>query len=932
MNKQLQTVMDFIQQNENISAEEKSILVKEIKKVSSDLEIAVFKLERTENVKRTTAILLEETIEELEQKRKAVEAQNRELGIESSLERVRTVAMGMRKPDDMLEVCRIISQQSENLGIKEIRNVQTAIIYEEKGTYLNYEYYAKHDKLLVTEVDYKNHELQSLFANRMLQGAEELFAEALTGKEVLDWYEYQKTTNQFADSFLENAQSLNYYFYSLGPVALGISTYVPLNDEEISLFKRFRNVFDLSYRRFLDIEQAEAQTREAQIEVAVERVRAQSMAMRQTSDLVNVNTELLNQLTNLQIAGLSGVSFYLVDKDEIVTVWDLSSPGNMNDPNSYAFKFNSKIHPILGEFIGILKSSRQDYFVLDFPKERLIQAIEELKAIDIEIANMFINAMESGILQRQWNPSARITGGILSVDLMMPPTDDTKTIVLKMAGAFNQAYQRFLDLQKAEAQAREAQIEAALERIRSRALAMHKSSEVGDVSDLLFSELEKMDINPTGFSIMVFNREQDRYELWRAKEVAHQGVYETFSIRAMYDKLDQYLPGFTEELESKWNSGAPFFIAELSGKKRISFIEANRDMGNYTEDQFENVLRIYPDPVFWQLIFFKHGWLGLIQNEQLPDDDLQVIRRFADVFEFAHTRFLDLQKAEANALRAEEDLIAIKVARQKAEEALAELKATQAQLIQAEKMASLGELTAGIAHEIQNPLNFVNNFSEVSVDLIDEMNQEMDTGNSDEVKAIMVDLKQNLEKITHHGKRASSIVKGMLEHSRSNSGIKAATDINALADEFLRLAYHGLRAKDKSFQSDFKLEADEKLQKVNVVAQDMGRVLLNLINNAFYAVNEKAKQSDENYTPRVIVTTKKLGNAIEIRVKDNGPGIPQKVLDKIFQPFFTTKPTGQGTGLGLSMSYEIVTKAHSGELKVDTKEGEGSVFTIVLPV
>lgn len=178
--------MDFIQQNENISAEEKSILVKEIKKVSSDLEIAVFKLERTENVKRTTAILLEETIEELEQKRKAVEAQNRELGIESSLERVRTVAMGMRKPDDMLEVCRIISQQSENLGIKEIRNVQTAIIYEEKGTYLNYEYYAKHDKLLVTEVDYKNHELQSLFANRMLQGAEELFAEALTGKEVLD--------------------------------------------------------------------------------------------------------------------------------------------------------------------------------------------------------------------------------------------------------------------------------------------------------------------------------------------------------------------------------------------------------------------------------------------------------------------------------------------------------------------------------------------------------------------------------------------------------------------------------------------------------------------------------------------------------------------------------------------------------------------------
>jgi signal transduction histidine kinase len=663
--------------------------------------------------------------------------------------------------------------------------------------------------------------------------------------------------------------------------------------------------------------------------------------------LVNVNTELLNQLTNLQIAGLSGVSFYLVDKDEIVTVWDLSSPGNMNDPNSYAFKFNSKKHPILGEFVGILKSSRQDYFVLDFPKERLILAIEELKAIDIEIANMFINAMESGILQHQWNPSARITGGILSVDLMMPPTDDTKTIVLKMAGAFNQAYQRFLDLQKAEAQAREAQIEAALERIRSRALAMHNSSEVGDVSDLLFSELEKMDINPTGFSIMVFDREQDKYELWRAKEVAHQGVYETFSIKAMYDKLDQNIPGFTEELESKWNSGAPFFIAELSGRKRISFLEANRDMGNYTEGQFENVLRIYPDPVFWQLIFFKHGWLGLIQNEQLPADDLLVIRRFADVFEFAYTRFLDLQKAEANALRAEEDLIAIKIARRKAEEALAELKATQAQLIQAEKMASLGELTAGIAHEIQNPLNFVNNFSEVNSELIDELEQEVEKGNLDEVKALAKDIKENEQKINHHGKRADAIVKGMLQHSRSNGGVKEPTDINALADEYLRLAFHGLRAKDKSFNATLNTDFDESIGRIDVIPQDIGRVILNLITNAFYAVDEKKKtgtpegfktlQGFESYEPTVSVSTEAVipspggPRGVKIFIKDNGPGIPQKVLDKIFQPFFTTKPTGQGTGLGLSLAYDIV-KAHGGELKVETKENEGTEFTISIPI
>ena len=252
----------------------------------------------------------------VDEKTADLEMKNRELEIESSLERVRTVAMGMRKPDDMLEVCRIISQQSESLGIKEIRNVQTAIIYEDKGTYLNYEYYAKHDKLLVTEVDYKNHELQSLFANRMLQGAEELFAPALTGKEVKDWYEYQKTTNQFADSYLENAQSLNYYFYSLGPVALGISTYAPLSEEEISLFKRFRNVFDLAYRRFLDIEQAEAQAREAKIEASLERVRAQALSMRKPDDLPGICEVLFTELTTLGFSEIRNAMINIHDDEK----------------------------------------------------------------------------------------------------------------------------------------------------------------------------------------------------------------------------------------------------------------------------------------------------------------------------------------------------------------------------------------------------------------------------------------------------------------------------------------------------------------------------------------------------------------------------------------------------------------------------------------
>ncbi len=273
---------------------------------------------------------------------------------------------------------------------------------------------------------------------------------------------------------------------------------------------------------------------------------------------------------------------------------------------------------------------------------------------------------------------------------------------------------------------------------------------------------------------------------------------------------------------------------------------------------------------------------------------------------------------------------AIEESKDALQKSMEELKATQAQLIQSEKMASLGELTAGIAHEIQNPLNFVNNFSDVSKELLDEMKEAMDKGDTEEANEIMQDVIANLEKINHHGKRADEIVKGMLQHSRTSSGQKELTDINTLCDEYLRLSYHGLRAKDKSFNAKFETNFDPTLPKINVVPQEIGRVFLNLINNAFYAVNERKKLNEPSYEPEVIVSTRKEKDKVEIKVKDNGTGIPKNLVDKIFQPFFTTKPTGSGTGLGLSLSYDIVTKGHGGELKVETKEGEGTTFIIQL--
>jgi signal transduction histidine kinase len=353
-------------------------------------------------------------------------------------------------------------------------------------------------------------------------------------------------------------------------------------------------------------------------------------------------------------------------------------------------------------------------------------------------------------------------------------------------------------------------------------------------------------------------------------------------------------------------------------EKFIAWMQSLKDIGQIqTTKKYQGTAQP-PESLNLHFIPFSQGMLYVGDTEPLEEEKMELVKSLAKAFSIAYARY--------------EDFVSLEEAKKKVESALNDLKSTQTQLIHAEKMASLGELTAGIAHEIQNPLNFVNNFSEVSEELVIELLEELVKGDIEEAKLISNDVIQNLKKINHHGQRASSIVKGMLEHSRSGDGKKELTDVNLLADEYLRLAYHGLRAKDKSFNAHFKTEFDENLPKIKVIPQDIGRVLLNLINNAFYTVSEKAKESKQGYRPTVIVSTIKLTGNIQITVNDNGNGIPDNVLKKIFQPFFTTKPTGEGTGLGLSMSYDIVTKGHNGKLEVETKEGEGTIFTISIPI
>ena len=465
---------------------------------------------------------------------------------------------------------------------------------------------------------------------------------------------------------------------------------------------------------------------------------------------------------------------------------------------------------------------------------------------------------------------------------------------------------------------REIEVEKALEKVRTRALDMRNSTELSETSIILFRQLKELNIDAVRSGVGIFDDENNAIELWITSVSDNGSLFFVLDYINVHEQNMQNVhPVFQNTIAAR-KSNQPFVFTKLEGNDLVNYYKTMSSYAGIPKTR-ENIFCEY-----YYSFFFSAGTINVVVRSPLTEEEMDVMFRMTNVFGLIYTRFLDLKKSE-------EQAVLISQEKNILESTLNNLKAMQAQLIQAEKMASLGELTAGIAHEIQNPLNFVNNFSEVNGELIDEMQQEMDKGNLDDAKAISSDIKKNEQKISHHGKRADAIVKGMLQHSQLSTGKQELTDFNQLAEEYLRLSYHGLRAKDRGFNTTIETDFDPNVEMINVVPQDIGRALLNVINNAFYAVTEKKKTAGDDYEPMVTISTKKLEGKVEIVVKDNGNGIPQKILDKIFQPFFTTKPTGQGTGLGLSLAYDIV-KAHGGEIKVNTREGKFTEFVVQLPM
>jgi signal transduction histidine kinase len=1399
--------------------------------------------------------------------RRTIELENKnyELKIEAALERVRTVAMAMKRPEDMLEVCRTISEQLEQLNVKDIRNVQTIIIYENKKVYVNYEYYSRHNKELITEVNYLLHPAQHEMVLQMQKGPEEFFSKSMTGDEVQKWYAYQKTTTQYLDSYLETANSVNWYFYSIGPVALGLSTYAPLEEEAILLFKRFRNVFALSYRRYLDIEEAEGRAREAQIELALERVRERAMAMQKPEELNALVGTLFTELTNLDLV-LTRCIIMIHDPITNDASWLMANSEDPGDPMNFLVRYHeyppnlaylkawreriprweyilegttktdwddyifsetelsllpdfviagmraptrvylnasfanfgnltlASLEPLSDEHFNILirfanafdltytryndlkkaeAQAREVEIELGLERVRaktlamhqskdLLEVIptlgEQFKLLGFKIHSINVNTTYREKDWHLWlyNPGHSIYPEPIHIPYFDHPyfnrtienlakgndfltcvfskqekdqfldyiyqntiarnvsderkqftydapgfawsvaysentaltianydaepySEEEDAILKRFATVFEQTYNRFLDLQKAEAHAREVQIQLALERVRARTMAMQKSSELAEASSLLFQQLRLLQVDTYSSGFTIWDNEnqnlvswmcnadgsmnppfimpisgnawhQQQYESWKngeefiVKEMVGEEMQLHFKYLRSYPLLDiafntsvaaghsmperqvhnvvnfsygnllfitldpcpeahTIFKRFGKVFEQTYTRFLDLQTAEAQAREATIQASLEKVRGKAMAMQNSNDLSVTASMVFTELrklginpircgvgLLTKEsrkaqlysatstaggdslslvGWVMLtghpvlehiydswLKNEEyypclvgeelqsyyehllaglsvpIPDwktsqkqyghfptfsvgclyawsevpydeAELNILRRFATIIDLTFRRYLELQQAEANAGKAlkqaaldrvradiasmrstadldritpliwneltiigvpfircgvflmdeekqqvqthlatpdgkaiaaftlsyhapgeireivahwqrkqvyrqhwnEEQFIAfatnllnegaistgekyltenrptdlylhfipfsqgmlyagntaslsdealqlmkevaeafstayaryedfnkLEEAKIQVDAALIELKATQAQLIQSEKMASLGELTAGIAHEIQNPLNFVNNFSEVNEELIAELQEELKAGNNTDVLSLATALDDNLKKILHHGKRADSIVKGMLQHSRTDTGKKEYTDINALADEYLRLSYHGLRAKHKTFTAIFETHFDPALKPIEIVPQEIGRVLLNLFNNAFYAVNEKKKTAEAGYDPTVSVSTQASEKQVIIKVKDNGHGIPANAIDKIFQPFFTTKPTGEGTGLGLSLSYDIITKGHGGEMTVATKEGIGTEFTILIPV
>ena len=856
-------------------------------------KIAEENIQLREAVKRRTI--------ELEQK-------NKDLFVEVALEKVRSRTMAMHKSDELAQTTEVLHQQLIELDIKADR---TSIAFpDERGAA---EFWSTNQGGTKIDHKFKADLAEPYLGVKSVAGWKKKLKSIviqLEGEELSTLLNYYKEEVGLPFSAQIPTTTKRYYtlaYFSHGWITL--STTEPLSNEKLNTLERFAAVFNLTYTRFLDLQKAEAQAREATIEASLERVRARAMAMHDSKDVGNAIGVLFSELDKLGIVTLRCGILIIEEANKTMEVLTATSTEE-GKVGQLSGKFDMTIHPLLEGLFNAWKQQQAFYTYVLSGQDLL----DYFKAISKD-APEYVLPVQNISIEKQSSSAFFFNEGALFIFTSDPLSAETSSILQRFTAVFGLTYRRYLDLMVAEQQTRQAVKQASLDRVRAEIASMRSSEHLQQITPLVWRELITLNVSFERCGVFIINEVSATVQAYLSTPDGRSLGLLDLSI----NDNDLILKAVEH-----WRMGQ-VYMGHWDKEQFADWIKSMIDKGQIPNRESYIGDENPPSSLYLHFVPFTQGMLYVGNTSQLTEDEIGLVKSLAEAFEIAYARYEDFKKLED--------------AKNKVELTLSDLRSAQKQLIQSEKMASLGELTAGIAHEIQNPLNFVNNFSEVSLELLEEVKSEKlkaKSERSEELETeLLDDISQNLQKISHHGKRADFIVKGMLQHSRTSTGEKQATNINILADEFLKLSYHGLRAKDKSFNAELATNFDKNLPKINVVQQDIGRVLLNLFNNAFYAVQEKRKAASpkqkEEYKPAVEVSTSAKDGFVIITVKDNGNGIPEGIKDKIMQPFFTTKPTGEGTGLGLSLSYDII-KAHGGDIKVETKDGEFAEFIIQLPM
>jgi signal transduction histidine kinase len=897
-----------------------------------------------------------------------LQEKNRELEIEASLERVRAKAMAMHSTKDIESATVVVFNELSRLGIAMERcginllnetptvELWSTTLSEESKEIIN---------IVTGYLDFRIHPLLQQ-ALQDWREKKDYSTYKLVGDEVRKYY--AKLAKQPGYKFPKAAhypdqQILHSFNFKEG----GIFAYTKneLSEGEINIFKRFTEVFAQTYTRFLDIQKAEKQAREAQIEAALERIRSRSMAMQSSDELSEVVGLMYNEVEKLGVSNWGCALMIFDDTNKNVQMWFSE---HVNNQHVRPYDFDNLNHELVRKWWEFWESEDEILSIHLKDEEN-----EEWTNYMFENTGMKNLPKETKEVIRSENEVyfgyAKMKQGLVSFINLEPFPEETFPILKRIARTFEQAYTRFLDVQRAEKLALETARQASLDRIRAQIASMRSAQDLQQITPIIWDELKTLGIPFIRCGVFIIDEENRISHTYLSTSKGEP-------IAAMHLPLDGI--SLVENIRKSWGNHEIYTLHW--DKKDFSEWTQNLIDRGFIESKEKYEAGTAPTTLDLHFLPFKQGLLYIGYTEPLSKKRLDLGQSMADAFSVAYNRYEDFNKLEQ--------------AKQRIEEAFQELEAAKDQLVQQEKLASLGQLTAGIAHEIKNPLNFVNNFSELSIELVEEAREEVrqmtgdggpakkslrqpTEGKNDKVVQgddaeltnasspnlileILDDIEANLKKIHKHGSRADGIVKSMLQHSRGGDGKIEPTDLNALVKEYVNLAFHGMRAGKNPINVDIELNLDKDVGEVPLVAEDFSRVILNLCNNAFDAMRERlsaasdqpssdtpspegipAGEGGENdivvqgddssnkYEPKLSIRTHKNDQAVTIEIQDNGPGIPQKIKDKILQPFFTTKKGTAGTGLGLSITNDII-KAHGGQIDIDSEVNKFTKISIHL--